>query len=119
MPGALDDGPLHSALAQRPTQVGARIVETVDLPADLEQRVGPLVGGDALRTALRHLALHPQGCAHGPSRGGRAIKSLSFGTKDLRGGGQTGAWVYIGELLQPRQLNAAGGRTGSARVTRV
>src|SRR2546422_49292 len=69
VPRALDDGALESALAQRPTQVGARVIETIHLPADLEQRIGPLVRGDALRAALRHLRLHAQGCAHGPSRG--------------------------------------------------
>src|SRR2546425_11412332 len=70
VPWALDDGALQPALAQRATQVGARIVETVYPPGDLEQPVWPLVGRHALRTAFRYLALHPQDGAHGPSRGG-------------------------------------------------
>src|SRR5207249_8583107 len=95
MPRTLDDGALKSALAQRPTQVGAGIVETVHLPADLEQRVRPLIRRNALRTALRYLALHPQDCAHGPSRGrtcsSRCRWSTALGAGRHRGAGVASA----------------------------
>src|SRR5437899_10473261 len=59
VPWALDDGALQPALAQRATQVGARIGETVYPPGDLEQRLWPLAGGSAPRPALPSLARHP------------------------------------------------------------
>src|SRR3989454_11634475 len=114
MPRTLDDGALKSALAQRPTQVGAGIVETIHLPADLEQRVRPLIRRNALRTALRYLALHPQDCAHGPSRG-RTCSSRCRWSTALGAGRHRGAGGRLGDLLsfrRPLHRECRGGPAG-------